>query len=436
MIEVLSSFKKVHFVGIGGIGISAIARMLLLEGRSVTGSDESLDTPVVLALKQAGAVIYNEHRAEQVTSNTDLLIYSLAIPADNPERAAARQLGIRELSYPEALGLISKGKFTIAVAGTHGKTTTTAMLADVLVKGDLDPTVIVGSLLKRGETNLIVGRSEYFLVEACEYRESFLNLTPQVLVITNIDDDHLDYYQDLGAIEQAFAKLATKLPPTGYLICDSQNERLKLVITAARCQIIDYRGMKTDQLKLQIPGAHNRSNAAAALAVASVLEISPSTSLGALNQFKGTWRRFESKGETKSGALLYDDYAHHPTEIKATLEGVKSSFPGHRIVVAFQPHLYSRTKLLLSDFASAFASADELLILPIYAARETPDPTVSSELFTEAVIKSGTVKAVKYFSSLASAQQYLEEKTGRGDLVLTMGAGDIFALADNLRYNQ
>ncbi len=432
----LSSIHKVHFIGIGGIGVSTVARLFLSQGKKVSGSDCNVDSPVVKELKKLGAKIYHGHQASQVPTDADLVVHTTAIGSKNPEWTEAKRRGIPTLAYPEMLGQLTAGKYTIAVAGTHGKTTTTAMLADILIAGKLDPTVIVGSLLKPKNkntplTNLIIGRSLFFIVEACEYKRAFLNLTPTILVITNIDNDHLDYYRDLADIQNAFAELAGKIVSTGALICDVNDPRLAPVIQAVRCRVLDYRQFDkvANKLSLQVIGAYNRLNAAAALAVAKVLRISPSTSLGALNKFEGTWRRLEYLGRTCQGALIYDDYGHHPTAIRATLAAIRRELAPQRLIVVFQPHLYSRTKLLFKEFAESFGDADEVLILPIYAAREPVDKTISSRRLASAIPQA------IYVPNIAAAAKRLAQTTGPEDLILTLGAGDVFVLGEKLRYN-
>lgn len=433
----LSSIQKVHFIGLGGIGVSAIARLFLTQGRTISGSDRQTDSPVIKGLKKLGAKIYRGHQASQVPAGVELVVYTTAVGSQNPEWAEAKRRGIPTFSYPEMLGQLTADKYTIAVAGTHGKTTTTAMLADILLAETLDPTVIIGSLLKPKNrnmvpTNLIIGRSKFFIVEACEYRRSFLALSPTILVITNIDNDHLDYYRDLADIQSAFAELAAKLPADGYLICDKQDPRLQPVLLNIRCLTIDYRQFDKIANKLSLPviGAHNRLNAAAALAVAKVLKISPSISHRALEKFKGTWRRLEYLGRTRRGALLYDDYGHHPTAIRATLAAIRRDLAPRHLIVVFQPHLYSRTKLLFQEFADSFSDADEILVLPIYAAREPTDETISSRKLAAAIPRA------TYVPNLAVAAKRLEQVAGPKDLILTLGAGDIFVLGEKLRYNR
>lgn len=424
----ITQARQIHFIGIGGIGISALARLALEAGKIVTGSDQS-GSLITAELERLGAKIFVGHRAEQVTPKTDLVIYTIAVSDHNPELERARELGLTIISYPQALGLVSADKYTIAVSGTHGKTTTTAMIAQILLAAGLDPTVIVGSLLTdlstSRRTNFIQGKSDYLVVEACEYRRSFLNLSPKILVITNIDNDHLDYFKDWADIESAFAELAGKLPPDGALICDQKNEHLSLALAASQARVIDYALVSSAQFNLLVPGEHNVWNAQAALAVATVLKISPTIALGALNKFSGTWRRFEYKGKSSRGAAIYDDYGHHPTEIRATLKVARERCRG-KLWVIFQPHLYSRTKLLFNDFADSFHDADEVIVTDIYAAREPIDPTVSAEILATAINRQGPT--ARYLGDFKLIREELNRVAGPEDLILTLGAGDIFLM--------
>ena len=427
----LQNIKKVHFIGIGGIGMSAIARMFLLESKVVSGSDRA-SSIVTEELEKLGAQIFYEQKAENISADIDLIIYTIAIPADNPELKKARELGITCLTYPETLGLISADKYTIAVAGTHGKTTTTAMIADILVEAKFDPTVIVGSLLKQG-TNFIAGKSDYFVVEACEYCRSFLNLNPKILVITNIDSDHLDYYKDLADIQSAFVELAEKIPTDGFLVCDVSDPLLQPVIEKTKGQVIDYKKMPRIE-DLLVPGEHNIKDAECALAVAEILKIDQAGAIGSLKKFTGTWRRFEAKGQTENNALVYDDYAHHPTEISASLFGArefmaKNNLTG-RLILVFQPHLYSRTKLLKTDFIKSLSLADVIILAPIYAARELPDPEISSEQLAQELKKLD--KEALFFSDFDQIIKYLKTANKKGDLIVTMGAGDVYKIAEQL----
>src|SRR3989344_9212935 len=301
----LLKIKKIFFVGIGGIGISAIARMMLLESKEVLGSDIG-ESEIINELKKLGAKIMFGQGAELIPKDVDLIIYSIAVPKYDPNFFKELQnLNIKILSYPQMLGLVTKDKYTIAVSGTHGKTTTTAMIAKILIDAQLDPSVIVGSLLKESKSNLIMGKSDYFIVEACEYERSFLNIKPKLLVITNIESDHLDYYKDLDDIKNAFHQLELQ---SGKVIKD-YTEYLKNIP------------------KLKVPGLHNCMNAAAAYAVAKTLNIEDTIIQKSLAEFSGTWRRLEKRGETKNSVIIYDDYAHHPTEIKASFEALRELYP-------------------------------------------------------------------------------------------------------------
>lgn len=421
----LKNIHTAHFVGIGGIGVSAVARLLLARGVLVTGSDR-VRSLITERLEAEGAKIFTGHVAEHVPERCDLVVYSPAVPADNPELVVARARGVQTLSYPEALGMISRGMRTIAVSGTHGKTTTTAMVAEVLVGAKKSPTVIVGSLLKSG-TNFISGTSDLFVIEACEYQRSFLNLSPEILVITNIDNDHLDYYGSIEGVQKAFAELVEKVPAYGALVCDPSDARVVPVLVNAAAKIVDY--TKENLLtELSVSGEHNIKNAKAALAVARILGVDEKEACAFLAQFQGTWRRQEFKGKTTNGASVYDDYAHHPTEIRATLQGFRAKFPERRLRVVFQPHLYSRTKLLLDEFAQSFGDADEVLVAPIYAARETPDPSISAAVLATRIQEQGTPARA---CSFGEAKEYVSS-AGADDIILTMGAGDVYKIGEEL----
>ena len=330
------------------------------------------------------------------------------------------------------LGIISKDKFTIAVSGAHGKTTTTAMVAKILIDAKYDPTIIVGSLLKEQGSNFVAGKGKYFVVEACEYKKSFLEINPKIIVITNIDNDHLDYYGNLENIKKAFSEFVAKLDKDGFLICDSGDENLKETIKTTKAKIIDYAKIDTD-FDLKIPGEHNIKNAKAAMSVAKILDIDEKEAIKSLNDFSGTWRRFEYKGKTKNDVLIYDDYGHHPTEIKATLKGAREFFGGKKIWCVFQPHLYSRTKLLLEDFGKSFSDADEIILADIYAAREPKDESINSKILADEITKNGG-KAI-YMESFDKIAKLLAEKAEKGDVVITMGAGDIYKVGENLLKN-
>jgi UDP-N-acetylmuramate--alanine ligase len=450
----LSKIKNVNFIGIGGIGISAIARMMLHEGKIVTGQDMQ-DGEIVNELRKIGINIKIGQSYENIPPNTDLIIYTIALDTYDPELASRikTQTKIPVLSYPEMLGIISRDKYTIAVAGTHGKTTTTAMIAKILCDTNNNPTVIVGSLLtglcdmpEKTKSNFIAGNSKparldghsggYLVVEACEYRRSFLNINPKILVITNIDNDHLDYYKDIKDIQSAFREMALKVPSDGFVICNPSDPNILDVVKDINAKVINWQDYFDNNLKLKIPGVHNKKDAAAACAATTLLGVNPIPIKEALMEFPGTWKRFEFRGKLKNGVLMYDDYAHHPTEIMATLEGFRELYPqnkGWSITVIFQPHLFSRTKLLLDDFAKSFKGADEVILLPIYFAREINDGTISSDILADEINKN--TKNAKSFPNFEEVEKYLQNKLSNmvgNDIIVTMGAGEASKVGDFL----
>jgi len=442
----LSKIKNVHFIGIGGIGISAIARMMLYEGKEVTGQDMQ-EGEVIDELRKIGIDVTIGQSYQNIPESTDLIVYTIAIEYYDPELFEKVKMGdIVARSYPQMLDIISQDKYTIAIAGTHGKTTTTAMIAKVLRDANKDPMVIVGSLLegltfakasaKQCKTNFIAGSSKIFVVEACEYRRSFLNINPKVLVITNIDEDHLDYYKDIEDIKSAFREMAMKVPSDGFVVCNSKDKNIADVISGIKAEVVDYSEFYNENLKLKIPGVHNKKDAAATVATTNLLGISQVEAEKSLGEFKGTWRRFEFRGKLQNGVLLYDDYAHHPVEITATLSGFRELYSkedGWNITVVFQPHLFSRTKILLKDFATSFPLANKVLMLPIYFAREEDDGTTSSEILTDEINKHSS--NTKVFPDFESLEKYLEAKLpsmGEKDIIVTMGAGEAFKIGDFL----
>jgi UDP-N-acetylmuramate--alanine ligase len=433
----LSKIKNVHFIGIGGIGISAIARMMLHDGKVVTGQDMQ-EGEVVHELKKAGADIKIGQLYENIPEGTDLIVYTIAIDTYDVALAIKikEQTEIPVKSYPQMLDIISRDKYTIAVSGTHGKTTTTAMIAQILVDNGSDPTVIVGSLLVGSKSNFIAGNSKYLVVEACEYRRSFLNINPKILVITNIDEDHLDYYKDIEDIKSAFREMAMKVPADGFVVCNPGDKNISEVINGIDAKIINWEEFFSSDLKLKIPGVHNKKDAAAAIAATKALGISADIGEKYVRNFPGTWRRFEFKGSLKNGALVYDDYAHHPTEILATLDGFRELYPkndGWKITVIFQPHLFSRTKLLLNEFAKSFGDADQVQILPIYYAREVDDGSISSLILSNEINKYSNNS--KSFLNFEDEEKYLENQLSNmndKNIIITMGAGDAFKIGDHI----
>ncbi len=435
----LNKIKNIHFIGIGGIGISAIARMMLADGKSVNGQDMQ-DSDIIADLMSAGADITIGQKYEDIPKGTELVVYTIAIEYYDPElfKKLQEQNDFAIRSYPQMLHLVTDHKYTIAVAGTHGKTTTTAMIGYALRGIGKDPSMIVGSLIQdpsntsgQARTNYWAGKSDLFVVEACEYRRSFLNIKPNILVITNIDADHLDYYKDIADIQSAFHELVMSVPENGYIICNPNDDKVASVLVDITAQIIDYTKLFDNNLKLQIPGLHNKYNAACALAVIEALKFNKDEAVNILADFPGTWRRFEYKGLLSSGTKVYDDYAHHPTEVKASLQGFRELYPsssGYKVTVVFQPHLFSRTKSLLDEFAHSFAEADNVLILPIYYAREEDDGTVSAHTLAEA-IGGGALG----YDDFQEAEKYIQNMNlSDKDIIVTMGAGEAFKVGDTL----
>ncbi len=452
----LTKINNVHFIGIGGIGISAVARMMKALGKNVSGQDMQ-DGEIVKELQKLGIEISIGHQSyDNIPSDTELVVYTVAIETydkalfDKIKSSEIKysEVGLQNIggffvkSYPEMLGIISEDKYTIAVCGTHGKTTTTGMLKEIFVDNGNDPTVIVGSLLKNKDgsrTNFIHGDGKHFIVEACEYRRSFLNINPDIVVITNIDSDHLDYYKDIEDIKSAFREFVLKVPESGFVVCNTDDENIKDVINEIKAKVINWGEYFNRELKLKIPGIHNKKNAAAAVATALSCGITKEDAKRFVCEFPGTWKRFEFRGQLKSGLLLYDDYAHHPTEIMATLEGFRELYPkneGWELTVIFQPHLFSRTKLLLADFAKSFTDADEVLLLPIYYAREEDDGSISSEILADEInINTHNSKAFKSFADL---EQFLEVRLPKmhdKEIIITMGAGEASRIGDFLLSN-
>lgn len=419
----LSSTKHVHLIGIGGVGISALARLLLERGFSISGTEDNESPETLNELREKGVKISLDLNPKHVPS-AGTYVYSDAWLTRHPEiMEEVRSRGVPALSFYEALGSIAnESGCLIVVAGSHGKTTTTAMLIDVLEAADFNPTSWVGSLRAKTKSNFRAGGNSYFVGEADEYRRHFLAYTPYILVILNVDTDHLDYYKDLEDIQSAFRKLAQKVPRDGFVVCDPSQPNVAPVVKDLACTVVDYKKYFDSELPLKVLPLH-RMNAAAVLAVADLLQISQQVAKRALKEFTGTWRRFEYKGKTKNGAEIYDDYAHHPAEIRATLASVRKQFPDKKIVVAFHPHLYSRTKLLLNEFATAFSDADEVWVAPIFAAREEPDPSISNVILAERIAAQGV--AAEPVGSLDGVAERIA-LCGPGDLVVTMGAGDVY----------
>lgn len=424
----MNEIRHVHFVGIGGIGMSGLARLFLHEGKKVSGSDRN-PSDITQALEEEGVVLYTTQAAANITEGIDLVVYTEAMPKDHEELAEARAQGITTINYFDALGMIANEYYLIAIAGSHGKTTTTAMLIDIFEEAGLDPSAIVGSLRAKTQSNYRAGKSKYFIVEACEYKRDFMSLTPDVLVITNIEHEHVDCYKDLGEVQEAFREFAHQVREGGVVMVNFGGENIAPILEGLTVSLVDYGKYFDPMLRLAVPGMHNQLNAAAAKAIADYVGIAPLVSKKALEAFAGTWRRFEYKGEVQ-GAKVYDDYGHHPTEIRATLKGARELYPDRTITLVFQSHTYTRTDTLFNDFVDALAGADRTIVLPIYAAREENVSGVSHTKLVSALTGRGvSARALETFDE---AVVEIKKGLSTNDLVLVMGAGDITQVADML----
>ncbi len=422
-----ADIQSMHFVGIGGIGMSALAQLLAHAGVAVTGSDRE-ESPVTEMLEKKGIAVSVPQAAANVPAGATAIVYSDAVPEHNPERVRGRELGIPEYSYFQMLGKVSEGTRTLAVAGTHGKTTTTGMLAKILSDAGASPTAVIGSIVKDFGSNYLAGDSDLFVVEACEYRDHLLELSPEVLVVTNLEWDHTDYFRSFEALQESFRKAIARVPAAGCIVTDAKHPHIAPLLASAKAKVIDY--TKEPAYDLKLPGLFNVENARAAAAAARVVrpELTQEALEQSLGAFEGTWRRFEYKGKTKNGAFVYDDYAHHPTAIRETLKALRAKTTG-KIYVAFHPHLYSRTKDLFEEFAGSFKDADRVFIAPIYAARETDDGSVSSQKLADRACELGVDACAPV--SFEAIMDLLAE-AGPGDAIMTMGAGDIYKVADAL----
>jgi UDP-N-acetylmuramate--alanine ligase len=442
-----SKIKAIHMVGIGGSGMSGIAEVLLNLGYEVTGSDLATG-PVLDRLRELGALIHVGHRRGNVGS-AQVVVKSSAVREENPEVLEARNRGIPLIPRAEMLAELMRLRTGIAVAGTHGKTTTTSLLATIFMEAGLDPTVIIGGRLKIFGSNALLGQGEYLIAEADESDGSFLCLFPIISVVTNIDADHLDYYPDLAAIKQAFAQFMNNVPFYGLNVVCGDDPGVCDVLSMVRRPVITYgfgehndlrgvllpeqpgnhfhifwRGRFWAEVNLAQPGRHNVLNALGAVGVALEAGLPQEAVLRALDQFGGVGRRFEIKGE-RGGVLVVDDYGHHPREIMATLETAREFFSGRRLVVLFQPHRFSRTRALFGDFCRAFEGADRLLLLEIYPASEAPLPGVSGQSLAQG-IRQVSKTAVDFYPDMAAVSSALGDLLEPGDVFLTMGAGNVW----------
>ncbi len=445
--------KHIHFVGIGGIGMSGIAEVLLNLGYRVSGSDMK-ESDTTERLRKLGGEIFIGHRGENVES-PHVVVISSAVKNDNVEVVAAREKLIPVIPRAEMLAELMRLKYGVAIAGAHGKTTTTSMVSTVLAAGGIDPTVVIGGKLNSLGTNAKLGQGEFLVAEADESDGSFLKLSPTIAVVTTIDAEHLDYYNDIDEIKEAFLAFINKVPFYGVSVLCLDQQHIQELIPSVQKRYQTY-GMSTQadyqardvllrplgstfrvihhttdlgSFELSVPGVHNICNSLAAIAVARELEIDIETIRKALREFSGVQRRFQIKGEAQ-GIIVVDDYGHHPTEIKATLAAAASGME-RRVVVVFQPHRYSRTQHLLEDFFTAFNEADTLIVMDIYAAGEKPVPGVSGRLLFEGIKKHGH-KDVTYIPDKGKVADHMITILKKGDLMITLGAGDVWKIGEQV----
>ncbi|MCK6604002.1 MAG: UDP-N-acetylmuramate--L-alanine ligase [Ignavibacteriaceae bacterium] len=443
-----SKFNKVHFVGIGGIGMSGIAEILLTKGFKISGSDKA-KSEITDRLESLGVVIYEGHTEENV-GDTDVVVYSSAVAEDNPEVKAARKRKIPVIKRAEMLAEVMRMQpYGVGIAGTHGKTTTTSMVGLVLTEAKIDPTIIVGGKLSGlGGTNARLGKGEFIVVEADEFDRTFLRLTPSIAAITTLEKEHLDTYKDLDDIKTAFIEFANKVPFYGFVVLCLDEPALQDIMLSINKRVITYgvtpqadlratdlvfenntseymavyQGSELGRIKLRVPGLHNVKNSLVAVAIGLELNVPFETIRTALESFAGVYRRFEVKYD--GDVMVVDDYAHHPTETTATLNGIRTGWE-RRLVAVFQPHLYSRTRDFYLEFGRSFLNSDIFICTDVYPARELPIEGVNGELIAEAARKIGH-KNVIYVPDKKDVPSVLKEIMKKGDIIVTMGAGDIW----------
>ena len=444
--------QRLHFVGIGGIGMSGIAEILLNLGYAVSGSDLALSN-VTRRLQQQGATVYQGHAAAHV-QGADVVVISSAVKPDNVEVLTARAQHIPVIPRAEMLAELMRMKYGVAIAGTHGKTTTTSLVATILAYGGLDPTVLIGGRLNSLGSNAKLGQGEYLVAEADESDGSFLLLSPTISVVTTVDAEHLDFYGDLAAVQRAFAQFINKVPFYGCSIICLDQPHIRSLVPQMRRRFITYglttqadymardlrlaglrshfevfrTGERLGQFSLNLPGTHNVANALAAIAVGVELDIPIPAIAQALEEFSGVHRRFDRRG-VRDGITVVDDYGHHPEEIRQTLRAARAVWPEARLVVVFQPHRYTRTHLLQQEFCTAFHDADALVLLDIYAAGETPLPGVTTGLLCEGLISQGQ-REVYYLRERAEVVPFLQRYLRANDILLTLGAGDVWQVGE------
>lgn len=438
--------KSVHIIGIGGIGTSAVAKLFLASGAKVSGSDVH-QSQIIDDLSSRGVTVKIGHFADNVPGDCDLVIYSNAVPSTNVERQVASERGLTEWAYPKFLGKLAAEHRTVAVSGTNGKSTTAAMIAKILIEADYDPTVIIGTQSPDlPDGNLRVGKGKWLVLEACEHMASMLNIKPEVAVITNIEEDHLDFYRDLNHIRETFQKWIESCDQVIVNAIDPESQKLQVErkqtfaiknrLPSEQGQIFEVigQGFKPFNQKviLSIPGEFNAQNAAAAAATAQVIGIDDQTIKDALANFKGSWRRFEKVGRWHE-ADLYSDYAHHPTAVQGSLKAFREFFPGKRLVVVFEPHQFSRTHELFDGFVQSFDEADVLIISEVYEVEgRNENQQETSRDLVEKIKARGKINHVLYAADVEKAESKLRDVVKAGDVIVVMGAGTIDELARRL----
>lgn len=451
----LKDFNKIHFIGIGGISMSSLAEILLQKGKVISGSD-GVQSSVTDSLVEKGINVIIGQKADNITDDIDLVVYTAAVKEDNPELIAAKNSKAVVIDRAELVGMLMlEYRHPISIAGTHGKTTTSSLVAEILMAANVDPTVSIGGMLPSIGGNYKVGGDDYFVLETCEYCDSFLKFNPHSAIILNVDKDHIDYFKNLDNIYKSFNKFAKRIPADGFLVINNDIPRLNEVLDGIKCSYETYgknsdsdwyaenisydsmghgsytvfhKGSKIAEINLSIPGEHNVYNSLGAFALAYRYGIKTEDIKKGISNYRGTDRRFQYKGSF-NGVTVIDDYAHHPTEIAATINSARSNDIG-RLVIAFQPHTYSRTYELLGDFAKILSKADLVVLLDIYASREKDTGLVSSKVLANKIVEHGG--NAEYCGSFENAENYIVKNCNPQDMLITMGAGDIVKLGEKL----
>lgn len=452
----MNNYKNIHFIGIGGISMSGIAQILQNQKvYNISGSDMNISS-ITKNLQNNGIKIYIGHSSSNISKDIDLVVYTAAIKKDNPELCYARELRIKTMERAEFLGELMKDyKYPICISGTHGKTTTSSMVSEIFMASKTNPTISLGGILSSINSNIKIGAKDYFILESCEYCESFLNFNPHSAIILNIDEDHLDYFKDLNHIYKSFKDFAKLVDKDGVLVINTDIENYSYVTENLDCNVITYgnndfsdwtaknisfdengfstytafyKGSEFAKISLNVVGKHNIFNSLSACALANFYGISKEAIKQGLNNFKGTARRFEFKGEF-NGVTVIDDYAHHPTEILATISAAKNKNI-NKLWCVFQPHTFTRTKSLLNEFAESFREADEVIILDIYAAREKDNGEIHSKDLVEKINLLG--KNAIYIENFEKAKEYLSTNCKPNDMLITMGAGNVHLVGEML----